>query len=167
MRLFVAIRLSDSMQKELVRLMHDMKQAGISGSYAAASNLHMTLCFIGETDKVQEVKAALKEVSFQPVRVTLTELGNFDKLLWVGAKSNQKLQMAARAVREAMEKTGIPYDKEKFVPHITIVRNSAGWKKQQFSLPKADMTASRISLMKSEQKNGKTVYTEIFGIDGK
>ena len=62
---------------------------------------------------------------------------------------------------------GIPFDGKKFVPHITVVRGAAGWKKQPLPLPKADMTASRISLMKSEQKNGKTVYTEIFGVDCK
>ena len=167
MRLFIAIRVSEAMQKDLVRLMHDMKQAGIEGSYTAAANLHMTLCFIGETDRAQEVKEALKKVSFQPVRLTLTEVGSFEKVLWVGTKSNQKLQMAARAVREAMAAAGIPFDSKKFVPHITVVRSASGWKKQPLAMPKADMTASRISLMKSEQKNGKTVYTEIFGVDCK
>jgi 2'-5' RNA ligase len=50
------------------------------------------------------------------------------------------------------------------VPHVTIIRNMGGpWKK--VSPPKADMTVKKVSLMKSEQKNGKQVYTEIFSVD--
>ena len=64
----------------------------------------------------------------------------------------------------ARPKTPIPYDRKKFVPHVTIIRNMGGpWKK--VSPPKADMTVKKVSLMKSEQKNGKQVYTEIFSVD--
>ena len=32
--------------------LHDLKQKGVKGSYVLAQNLHLTLAFIGETDKL-------------------------------------------------------------------------------------------------------------------
>ena len=78
-------------------------------------------------------------------------------------KGNQGLSGAARSVREALDAAGIGYDQQKFVPHITVVRKAAGnW--QRAKAPKTEMMVKSISLMKSEVKDGKRVYTEIMSI---
>ena len=42
----------------------------------------------------------------------------------------------------ALDEAQIPYDRKKFVPHVTIIRNMGGpWKK--VSLPKAGLQAYR------------------------
>ena len=136
MRLFIAIMLSDDMKKSVIGTMHELKKADVRGSYVPAQNLHVTLAFIGETKDAAAV----------------------------GIKGNQGLNKLAKYVTTALDEAQIPYDRKKFVPHITIIRNMGGpWKK--VSPPKGDMTVKKVSLMKSEQKDGKRVYTEIFSVN--
>jgi 2'-5' RNA ligase len=95
---------------------------------------------------------------------TFAEMGVWESLLWVGIKGNQGLNKLAKYVTTALDAAQIPYDRKKFVPHVTIIRNMGGpWKK--VAPPKADMTVTKVSLMKSEQKDGKRIYTEIFSVD--
>ena len=163
MRLFVAIRLSDELKKELIGTMHVLKKLGVKGSYVPADNLHVTLAFIGETSEPERVKEALSTVKWKAFRLSLAELGCFGDTLWVGTKGNQGLSGAARSVREALDAAGISYDQQKFVPHITVVRKAAGnW--QRAKAPKTEMMVKNISLMKSEVEDGKRVYTEIMSI---
>ena len=160
MRLFVAIQLSDEMKKSITASLHDMKQKGIKGNYVPLQNLHLTLAFIGETDEPGKVKDALKNIQIKPFKLSLSEMGTFDDLLWVGIKGNQGLSAAAKAVRDALDSVGINYDRKSFEPHITIIRKLSGnWK--QIPAPKGDMMVKKISLMKTTFKDGKPVYSEV------
>ena len=163
MRLFVAIQLSDEMKTSLTGMMHELKKAGVKGSFVPTNNLHLTLAFIGETKDTPLVKDALKTVQYKSFRLSLTEAGSFGDLLYIGLKGSQGLAGTVKAVRDALDAAGIEYDRKKFIPHITLVRKAAGrW--QQVSAPKGEMMVKKISLMKSEQKDGKRIYTEIFSI---
>ena len=166
MRLFIAIQLSDELKKTITSSMHEMKKQGIRGSYVPTQNLHLTIAFIGETADSGAVKDALRTIKVKPFRLSLSEMGTFGDLLWVGMKGNQGLSGAVKAVRESLDAAGISYDHKKFVPHITIIRKMAG-KWQSIPAPKGEMIAEKISLMKSERIDGKMKYTEIFAVDGK
>ena len=160
MRLFVAIELSNEMKSSITQTMHGLKKAGVKGSYVPSQNLHLTLAFIGEVKRNAAVKEALQTVKIKPFRLSLSEMGTFGDLLWVGLKGNQGLSAVVRDVRGALDAAGIDYDKKKFVPHITIIRKMNGnWK--SVPAPKGEMMVKKISLMKSEVKDGKRVYTEI------
>ena len=162
-RLFVAVQLSDEIKKAVTASLHDLKKQGVKGNYVPAANLHLTLAFIGETSDIAGVKAALSGVKYKPFRLTFSDMGAFGDLLYVGAKGNQGLSQAVKAVRGALDEAGISYDKKKFVPHITVIRKASGFR-SKMEAPKGEMPVSRISLMKSEEKNGRRVYTEIFSI---
>ena len=149
MRLFVAIQLSDEMKKALVACMHDLKKQGVEGNYVPAQNLHLTLAFIGEYDDPAKVKRVIENVPLPQFRLSLSEKGNFGNLLWAGVKGNQKLKMYVKDLRDALRAAGIPFDDDKFIPHY------------QARLPKVEMTVRKVSLMRSEMKNGKTVYREM------
>ena len=161
MRLFIAIRLSDDMQKALVSCMHDLKKQGVEGNYVPAQNLHMTLAFIGEYDDPGKVKEVIGKVPLPGFRLALDGQGNFGNILWAGVKGNQKLKAYVREVREALKENGSPFENDRFVPHITLIRKISAKKPYQIHLPKAEMTVKRASLMKSETKNGKVVYREM------
>lgn len=161
MRLFIAVQLSDEMKASVTGAMHELKKAGVKGSYVPSQNLHLTLAFIGETKEAEAIKAAMQTISFKPFRLTLSEMGTFGDLLWVGLKGNQGLSALVRAVRGALDATGISYDDKKFVPHITVVRNMSG-NYRQTAPPSGEMMVKKISLMKSDLKDGKRVYTELF-----
>ena len=82
----------------------------------------MTLAFIGEYDDPAKIKAIISKVPLPEFRLALSDTGNFGNILWAGVKGNQKLKAYAKDLRRALETEGIPYDKAKFVPHITLIR---------------------------------------------
>ena len=161
MRLFIAIRLSEEMKKALVSCMHDLKKQGVEGNYVPARNLHLTLAFIGEYSDPAQVKRVMESVPLPPFRLSLSEKGNFGNLLWAGVKGNQKLKTYVKDLRAALKAADIPFDDDRFVPHITLIRKASAKKPYQVHLPKAEMTVKQASLMKSETRDGKTVYREI------
>ena len=161
MRLFVAILLSPEMQKEFVGCLHDLKNQGVEGNYVPAQNLHMTLAFIGEYDEPAKVKKLLETVPLPPFRLAIAEKGNFGTTLWAGVKGNQKLKTYVKELRNALKEAGIPFNDDKFVPHITLIRKASAKKPYRVHLPKAEMTVQKVSLMKTEFKNGKAVYREL------
>ena len=164
MRLFAAILFPGDVRRTLIGTMHDLKARRVGGNYVSADNLHMTLCFIGEIQNSEPVKEAMKSVPLKPFHLTLTDPGNFGNTLYVGVKGGQKLKEYAKALRGALDAAGISYDRKSFEPHITLVRSASDVKLQGIVIPKTEMMVRKISLMKSEQKNGKTVYTEIFSV---
>lgn len=164
MRLFVAVQLSGQMKDALVEVMHDLKNQGVSGSYVPKQNLHMTLTFIGETDKRHEIQDIMREIGFQPFRIALTEAGNFGDTQWIGVKGNQKLKGYVNELQKKLREHGIPFDGKKFTPHITILRSTKASRPYTVKAPKLDMQVEKISLIKSEQKDGKTVYKEMFSV---
>ena len=160
MRLFVAIPLSQEMQKSITTAMHELKKTGVKGSYVPGQNLHLTLAFIGEVDDAKVVRKALETVSYKPFKLSLDEFGAFQDTLYVGVRGNQGLSNVAKTVRIVLAARGIHYDEKKFVPHITLVRRASGpWKK--VTAPKGEMMVKKISLMKTTFKDGKPVYSEV------
>ena len=161
MRLFIAIQLPDPMKKALVNMMHELKKQGVEGNYVPAQNLHMTLAFIGEYDDPARIKEVISRVPVPEFRMSLSDMGNFGNILWAGVKGNQKLKAYVKDLRSALDAEGIPFDRDKFVPHITLIRKYTAKRSYKVSMPKAEMMVKRASLMKSEQKNGKAVYKEV------
>lgn len=159
MRLFLAVRLSEELASSVTAAMHELKQAGVKGRYTPTQNLHLTLAFLGEADAAA-VRRAMQDVAVSPFRLSLSGMGNFGDLLWVGVKGNQGLAALVKRVRAALDAAGIGYDRKPFAPHITVVRAAAGnWR--QAAAPQGSMTVKTVSLMKSERKDGRQVYTEI------
>ena len=163
MRLFIAIRLSDEMKSSLLDTMHAFKKSGVKGSYVPGQNLHLTLAFIGETKETAAVKAAMDTVKWKPFKLSFSEISAFGDLVYAGCKGNQGLNSLVRDLRAALDAQGIPCDRKKFVPHITLIRKCTGrW--QGTAAPKGDMMVKGISLMKSTEKDRKRVYTEIYSV---
>ncbi len=163
MRLFIAICLSEELQAVRIRTMHNLKQQGVTGSYVTAANLHLTLAFLGDNAEASAVKAVMRGLRYKPFRLSLSDFGAFGDTLWIGAKGSQGLTAVVKDIRAALDGAGIAYDRQKFVPHVTLVRHMKGnWR--QTAAPRCEMSIGRISLMKSEEKNGKRIYTEIFSI---
>lgn len=161
MRLFIAIQLSDEIKKTLVACMHDLKKQGVEGNYVPAQNLHLTLAFIGEYDDPAKVRKVIGSVPLPQIRLSISGKGNFGNLLWAGVKGNQKLKTYVKDLRAALKEAQIPFDDDKFIPHITLIRKTVAKKPYEVHLSKAEMTVEKVSLMKSEMKNGKVMYREL------
>ena len=56
MRLFIAINFNDYIKNELCSVMENLKKYTLRGRFTSRENLHLTIVFIGETNKVEAVK---------------------------------------------------------------------------------------------------------------
>lgn len=160
MRLFVAIRLSPEMKDALSKAQDAMAARGVRGSFTPEENMHLTLAFIGDYPDAQRVLDALESVRFSPFALSLEGIGCFGDLWWAGLKESALLAAVARRVRRALAERGIPFDKKRFSPHITLIRR-ASKEAAGIALPPAAMTVDAISLMRSDRGRSGMIYTEL------
>lgn len=160
MRLFIAILLSEKMKNALLTCMDDLRWQGVKGNYVAEKNLHLTLAFIGEYDDPDKVNTVIGSIPEPDFQIRLSECGNFGNLLWAGMEESRELDTYVKELRKALKDAGVPYDKKRFVPHITLVRK-ADKSPRGIQPAKAGMRVKKAWLMKSEIKDGKVTYTAI------
>ena len=163
MRLFIAIKLDDEMIDALGALQSDLQFCGMQGRYTREENMHLTLAFIGEYPDPQSVLDALENVRVRPFEICLDGAGHFDDLWWAGIRSSEDLNTLVKQVRHALAEAGIPFDRKRFKPHITLVR-SARWHGDQLeslNVEPVRMTVDRISLMRSDRGKHGMIYTKI------
>ena len=137
MRLFIAIEFDRNIINSLKQVQGSLKACGLRGRYTREENLHLTLVFIGEYDDPDKVLSVMKEVPFEEFPLVIE-----------GDKLKDK---------------GIPFDKKKFSPHITLVRDGAFDKGGRLPewMPEMKMKVKEISLVKSEFTKSGMKYTVI------
>ena len=160
MRLFIAIKLNPDLRNTLTDVQQHLIRRGIRGNYTNTDNLHITLAFIGEYDEPDFVTEVISEVPFSPFPISLSTLGHFGNLWWVGLDDNDELDSYVKRLRKALSEAGIPFDKKKFSPHITLIRKAIGTL-PAVSVSKTTMSVDHISLMRSERGPKGMIYTEI------
>ena len=155
MRLFVAICLSPEMRDALVDLQRQMHAQRVTGNYTPVENLHLTLAFIGDYPDPEDVPLP----DFSPFDLRLSGYGCFGDLWWAGIEKSPPLEACVRRLRRALSDAGIPFDKKRFSPHVTLARRAQGH--PALSVPEVSMRVDRISLMRSERGRNGMIYTEI------
>ena len=164
MRLFIAIRLSDEIKSGLAEIQSFLRNRGVSGTFTKLENLHMTLAFIGEYAVPEDVLDAMRGVPFEPFSIWLDGFGSFGDLYWCGIEEQEALSAYVKRLRRALAENGIPFDRKKFSPHITLIRKASFDKNRGFpgvTVPDASMEADRVSLMRSDRTKSGMVCTEI------
>ena len=164
MRLFIAVNLSEEMKSALTDTQNAMFDRGVRGSYAPEENLHLTLAFIGDYPEAEPVLDALSTVCFAPFELTLDGVGRFGDLWWAGVRDSAPLAAAARRVRRALAANGIPFDRRRFSPHITLIRR-ASKDAAGVRVAPAGMTVNAISLMRSDRGRNGMIYTELGSVE--
>lgn len=131
-RLFVAINPSETAREELVALCGGLPEA----RWTPPKQLHLTLCFIGEVDEVvfrsvRESLCVLERNGPSAFSLQFRTLGFFPprgepRVLWAGVAENPALMRLQRQVTSCLQGLGIPLEKRKFTPHITLARLGGG-----------------------------------------
>ena len=160
MRLFIAIELSKPMKDALINAQNEMYDAGVRGNYTPEENLHLTLAFIGEVPAAEPVLEALSTVSFTPFELMLEGLGSFGDLWWAGMRPSPPLAALARRVRHALAEGGVPFDRKRFSPHVTLLRKARG-DMPGIGIEGAGMTVEAFSLLRSDRGRNGMIYTEL------
>ena len=166
MRLFIAINLSEEMKESLMYIQDAMRDCGIYGRETVSENMHLTLAFIGDFDDPDYVKRVINSIDIRPFDISLSSVGAFRDLWWVGIEDSPPLQAVVRKLRRALSNAGIPFDRKRFRPHITIIRRAEGDLADISdagleSHTDVSMTVDHISLMRSDRGKQGMVYTEL------
>lgn len=163
MRIFIAIRFTEAFKASILDAQNGLREYGVRGNYTQPENLHLTLAFIGETERVEEIKAAVDAVEFESFVIRTGKMGCFNgrsRVIWLGIEGEDKVKAIAQQLRRNLDKCGIDYARGKFSPHITLVRQPSEMP-LDVETESESMTVSKIYVMKSERINGRLVYTAL------
>lgn len=180
MRLFVALPLPRSLERELAQLMSGPSGELGSPRWVRPEGLHLTLAFIGEVDEAKvpslcfQLESAAKPVA--PFALEVDGLGAFPergrvKVLWagVGASGRESLVELRRRTVEGIERVVAFSDAARpFHPHITLGRCSPPRSRSSFEswrdrvrLSPATIAADEIRLISSAFGRGAERYRTV------
>ena len=132
MRTFIAIPLDEQAHNQLSALQSKLRRSDADVKWVDASNIHLTLKFLGEIDDTQaeNVKLYLSEIAktHRPFTIHLQGIGAFPRIayprvVWAGIDEGAgECQELARATDEAMARLGFEKENRPFSPHLTLGR---------------------------------------------
>lgn len=175
MRTFLEVQLPDDLKAKLIRLIRQLEPYRLKGHFSKEEHLHLTLEFIGETTRIAAIKQAMQQIEQPSFSIQLSSLGTFHReggeILWVGFQKSEELAFLQRTLCKKLGEQGFALQERRFVPHLTLGRElifSDSFSLKRFSEEAAEpllkgrsVPIEKISLMKSERKSGKLVYTEL------
>ena len=162
-RLFIAVQLSEEMRDEICKVQAELQRMGVRGSYTPRENLHLTLAFIGDYSDPEQALEVVNGIPFEPLELKLDGMGCFGDLWWAGLEPSSVLQGYVRQLRHALAEAGIPFDRKRFSPHITVLRRASLEMSRLpgISIEGIGMIADHASLMRSDRGKRGMIYTEI------
>ncbi len=171
LRLFIAIPLPTAIKEEIV---------GLGGLLAGArpvpvEQLHLTLKFIGEVEGSRrlDIEEVLAEISRPSFSLCLQGVGTFPprgvpRVLWAGVQPKDDLLSLRRSIENKLAEIGIPRERQKFQPHLTLARlnNPSIHHLQQFLAGNAllrspEFSVASFCLYKSQLTNGGPLHSRL------
>ncbi len=168
MRLFISLNPGESEKNEVERYMLKLKKAGASGNFSRRENLHITLAFIGETERTKDIERVMDAAETRSFVYRLSSLGRFKSgcrgdTVFISVEDGGELKELAASVSMGLKKAGFRLENRSFIPHLTIGRNIAGYDMiRDIPVPRLEIRASEIFLMKSERLRGILTYTPLY-----
>ncbi len=176
MRLFTAIALPSKVRGNLERLLARLKPAAPI-KWSQAKNLHITTKFIGEweEERLEELRAALEEIEpVGTIEIAVRGLGWFPnerapRVFWAGVEAAPGLAELVRRTEERLARLGIPVERRKYSPHLTLARikgpvNLGPLRNAVAALPSTEFgsfVADRFHLYLSELTPAGSIYTPL------
>ena len=162
MRLFTAIKFTSTINSALISIQEQLKRGTIQGKYSKPENLHLTLAFIGEYGDPDYVLETLGQVRFKPFELSISGVGSFGmRTWWAGINAPDELRNTAAQVRHFLAEAEIPFDRKKFSPHITLLREPNKAAMPDIIIPEARMSVEEFSLFRSDKGKCGMNYTEL------
>ena len=181
-RAFIAIELSPEIRQQLGLLIQKFKALRFQAvRWVAVENIHLTLKFLGETnradlDKLSKILIS-RSADFSPFTFQVNGMGAFPsnrkpRVVWVGLPASPALLELQAAIEDAATQIGIPAEERGFSPHLTLgrVRNDASPADLQtlgsalISMQASDfgfMTAASFTLFRSDLRPQGPLYTPL------
>lgn len=135
LRVFIAVDInSHEVLSNLSRARDLLLESGADLKPVATENLHITIRFIGEypSSIVKSICRELEKIEFKPFKIHVRGIGVFPninrpRVIWASVtEGSEELTMIHEKVEDILQRLGVPREKEKFVPHITLARVKSG-----------------------------------------
>ncbi len=131
MRLFVALDIDSEIRRRIREFRDQVRPYAPDVRWVGPESFHITLQFIGETENLDEISAALLQVRQSAVPMTFRGTGFFPnpkspRVFWVGIEADKRLQSLATAVSDALRPFGLKQETTPYKPHLTLARASSG-----------------------------------------
>jgi len=133
-RLFIALPLSNKVERALGGIIEELSQAGAKVKWVDPHNIHMTVRFLGDTDErlLRDLKKLIDQAASQTnaTHVAIDRLGAFPNLkrprvFWAGLNQDAPLDgivAMADEIERGVRELGFELENKKFKPHLTLAR---------------------------------------------
>jgi 2'-5' RNA ligase len=131
MRLFLALDIDEPIRERITTFRNEMRQLAPDVRWVNPETFHVTLQFLGETKKFDEISRALQPLKSPPVPLAFRGAGFFPnskapRVFWIGISGDENLQRLGTEVAKAMLPLGFESDASSFMPHLTLARSGSG-----------------------------------------
>ncbi|MDR7871035.1 MAG: RNA 2',3'-cyclic phosphodiesterase [Tissierellaceae bacterium] len=173
MRLFIAINFDECVKNDIKNIVNNIEKYAEQGRFVSKEHMHLTLEFLGEVseERVNDIISGMKILNAVPFSLSLTDLGYFKRkdgnIYWFGVAKNKELINMQKELHNLLLEKEFELEQRDYTPHLTIGRkvkliNTINLKDLTETINKIQIDVKSIDLMKSENINGKLVYTIIF-----
>ncbi len=111
------------------RMLLSFLQSGLDGArWVEASDLHITLRFIGDVSPstADQIVDVLDQVRYPAPAIELGELACFGgtkpRSIYASVATDSRLMAFQAKLERLMQELGLPAEKRKFTPHVTLAR---------------------------------------------
>ncbi|HWR35477.1 MAG TPA: RNA 2',3'-cyclic phosphodiesterase [Clostridia bacterium] len=131
MRLFVGIDIEEPIRKRITQFVDDLRKFAPELRFVGPETYHVTLKFIGETNKLEEIRRALSDVRSAQFPIDFRSYGFFPgaknpRVFWIGIQAPVALQQLATAVDNVVAPLGFERADSPLSPHLTLARSGSG-----------------------------------------
>ena len=131
MRLFVALDIDSDIRVRIAEFRERMRAYAPDVRWVGPETFHITLQFLGETQRLDEIKQALQQVRGAAIEICFRGTGFFPtskspRVFWVGIGADDNLQRLASAIGEGLRPLGFAREAGPFEPHLTLARAGSG-----------------------------------------
>ena len=131
MRLFVALDIETEIRQRIAAFRNQMRELAPDVRWVGPETFHVTLQFLGETNKLKEIQSGLAQVKGLPITLAFRGAGFFPaprapRVFWVGIEADEGLQELVISIGGALRPLGFERDTGPFKPHLTLARSGSG-----------------------------------------
>jgi len=165
-RVFVALWPTLAVREHLRDVASRLAADAVNARVISASNLHLTLAFIGPLDEKRVTEIARRLTAWPTAEFdwVIDHVGYFERarVVWAGGRQSAKLFALASSVRRMLDELPVTYDRKPFAPHVTLLRDAARSPTNGTCIqPEIVWPCERPTLVRSERRAGGVVYVPV------